>query len=121
MKTKVLGRDVVCPLFPIKVPIWDSNKQRCVGLNVDRVAEHNAIEISYKRKSDGVKLYPDQYYFDGSLVNHYPHKQYEWGVAVIVPIKDLMLLQREGDPPKTQADWLNDPRYAKTKEELERQ
>lgn len=120
MKTKILPRTTVCVKFPINVPIWNGNN-RCVGLDVNKIADHNHVTISYERKSDGIKIYPYDYYFNGARRKEYPIKKYKFGDMLIVPIKDLELLVREGDREPDFNDWLNDSRYAKSKEDLDRQ
>lgn len=120
MKTRVLPRELVCVKFPpIKVPIWNGGN-RCVGLKLDRLGDHNEVTIGYKNK-DGVYLYPDTYYFAGKRRKDFQVKKYQWGEALIVPIKELEILQRVGDREKTLEEWLDDPRYAKNIEELDAQ
>lgn len=120
MKTRVLPRDLVCVKFPpIKTPIWNGGN-RCVGLKADRVGDHNEVTISYRNK-DGVLIYPDKYYFDGKRRGEFKTKQYSFGTMLIVPISELEILQRVGDKEKTLEEWLDDPRYAKSKEELDDQ
>lgn len=119
MKTKVLPRTTVCVRFPIKVPIWNG-KNRCVGLKVEKLGDHNHITIGYTRKSDGEQVYPDDYYFAGSKRKDYPVKKYSFGDMLVVPIMDLELLVRGEDDGSLEA-WLARPGYAHNLDELNAQ
>lgn len=97
MNVKQLDRLTVCQLFKIGSPRWNGNSNRReVGLNMERIAEHNEIEFTYRRKSDGELSIPDHYYFNGNKLNELDfEKQNIKGVTLaIIPFDELELLVR---------------------------
>lgn len=92
----VLDKTTPCTLFEIKSPLWNGGV-KSVGLNEDRIAKHNEIVFTYRRKSDGQLSFPDHYYFDGDKLKevNYPRQQIKLTTLVIVPFSDLEKLQRE--------------------------
>ena len=91
-----LSRLTVCQKFDIRRPRW---KQRAVGLAVYRLGEHNEIEILAANK-EGERYHPDTYYISKKkALNSGYERQITKGVElVIVPIKDLELLERKPTP-----------------------
>lgn len=88
-----LGRLTVCQKFDIKKPLWGGRK---VGLNIDRIGDHNEVNILYKN-SDGEQLYPFPLYISGEKTKDYPvQKLKNYPVTLrIIPIADLERLERE--------------------------
>lgn len=121
---KVLPPDVQCIMFSINKPIWNgSAKKREVGLADYRIGDHNEIEFTYTRK-DGTRSIPDHYYISGDEARSRKYRRQSMGGfdLIIIPIEDLEILKR-GTPRKEGSieellEWLDDPRYARTIEEL---
>jgi hypothetical protein len=121
MRIKKLDRTTTCTLFPIRYPQWNGGKPH-VGLNISRLTPHNEITIDYTRKSDGQKTWPDTYYYDNTNRDRYEVQNWKGVELLLVPIADLYILQRVSEAPEdTLEEWLDDDRYAKTKEELDKQ
>jgi hypothetical protein len=82
-------------LFQIKFPIWNGGS-RVVGLALDRMTDHNEVEILYVRKKDGIRIYPDRYYVDGRIAKVFYNRQtLPSGVElVLVPVENLMKIER---------------------------
>jgi len=98
MNVKQLDRYTVCSLFKIGSPRWNGKTERReVGLALDRITDHNEIEFTYVRKSDGQKSIPDHFYFDGNKLNEIDfERQVRKGTTlVIVPFSELELLERK--------------------------
>lgn len=81
--------------FKINSPIWNGGK-RVVGLDIKRITKHNIIEITYRRKSDGELSFPDQFYFDGDLLNEVDYKRMNVKTVtlVLIPFNDLKTVRR---------------------------
>lgn len=84
-----------CVPFEIKAPMWLGGK-KAVGLNKQRIGEHNEINFGYVRKSDGLRSIPDTYYISGSKIknNNYSEMNIKGITLVIVPFVDLEILER---------------------------
>lgn len=98
MKTKTLGRTTTCALFEIRSPRWNgSSSRREVGLARDRIAKHNEIRFTYRRKSDGELSIPGNFYFDGDNVTalDYEIQNVKGRSLVIIPFDHLERLERE--------------------------
>lgn len=91
----ILGTRTPAVLFEIRAPIWNGGK-RVVGLAKTRIGKHNEIHFLYVRKSDGMKSFPDNYYFDGDLLRQidYPIMNVRGFSLVLVPFSDLERLER---------------------------
>lgn len=87
-----LDRTTVCQLFNIKKPVWGGRK---VGLNIDRIGDHNEVNILATNK-DGERLYPHSLYISGEKAKGYPvQKLNNYPVTLrIIPIDDLERLER---------------------------
>lgn len=95
MVTKELPRKTVCTLFSIRQPIWNGGKRK-VGLAQPRIGEHNEIEFTYVRKSDGEKSYPDRYYISGEKIRalDFDRMNVKGLTLVLVPFDQLEKLVR---------------------------
>lgn len=119
----MLPRTTVCTLFSIKAPIWNGGKKK-VGLRADRIGEHNEIEFTYRRKSDGELSIPDHYYISRKKIESLDfERQNTKGVTlIIVPFDQLEILSRVERKARNDEEefiqWLNDPKYAKSKDQL---
>lgn len=92
-----LSRTTVCTLFSIRQPMWMGNaKKRVVGLAAHRIGEHNEIEFTYRRKSDGELSYPDRYYISGEKIRSldFERMNVKGLTLVLVPFDQLERLVR---------------------------
>lgn len=97
MNIKELPRYTVCNLFSIRSPRWNGKvNRREVGLALNRITDHNEIEFTYRRKSDGQLSIPDHFYFDGNKISEIDFEQQvrKGTILVIVPFSELELLVR---------------------------
>jgi len=95
IETIQLPRMTVCTLFKIRAPIWNGGK-KMVGLDMARITDHNEIEFTYVRKSDGELSIPDHYYFDGKLLQQIDFELQRFGTTTVVkiPFQHLKKLER---------------------------
>lgn len=79
-------------MIEVYKPLWNGNKQRCVGLADYRIAlEGNIIEvnITYKTKGEGLRLYPEPFYIRKVDIVRYPPENAKGTKVYVVPICDL--------------------------------
>lgn len=91
-----IDRLTPCTVFDLRTPIWNNGK-RVVGLNKARITRHNEINLSYVRKSDGQRSFPDPYYFNGEKLEHmeFAEQTVKGGVKlVLIPFSELEPLER---------------------------
>ena len=96
MKVTQLSRMTPCNLTKINFPIWNAGK-RVVGIAPHRVASHNEIQVLYRRKSDGARIYPLPFYMRGEDIRTYPLeplKNHPNVYLYLVPVDDLTILER---------------------------
>ena len=82
-------------IFEINAPIWNGGVRK-VGLNMARITKHNEIHFMYVRKSNGLKSFPDTYYFNGENIKarNYQLQNVRGTVLVLVPFSELEILER---------------------------
>jgi hypothetical protein len=78
----------------IRTPIW---KSRSVGIAESKIVDDLCIKISYKDKS-GNYLYPGQYFIKKKKALSYPVQDLGKIRLRIIPIKDLEVLPKWGQP-----------------------
>ena len=95
MIVKELPRKTVCTLFKINTPIWNGGKRK-VGLALPRIGEHNEIEFTYRRKSDGELSYPDRYYISGEKIRalDFDRMNVKGLTLILIPFDQLERLVR---------------------------
>jgi hypothetical protein len=78
-------------MFLIHKPLWNGNKQRCVGLADYRLAlEGNIVEIQIDYKSqEGLRLYPNPFYIRKVDAVKYPPQNASGTKVYVVPICNL--------------------------------
>ena len=78
-------------MFIIHKPLWNGNKQRCVGLADYRlVLEGNIVEIQIDYKSqEGLRLYPDPLYIRKTDAVKYPVQNASGTKVYVIPVCDL--------------------------------
>lgn len=88
-----LSKTTPAQTFRIRMPRW---KQRAVGLAKHRIGLHNQIEILATDK-EGNRYYPDTYYIsrEQALNPEYERQNINGLELILIPIKDLELLERE--------------------------
>lgn len=78
-------------MFIIHKPLWNGNRQRCVGLADYRLAlEGNVVEIQIDYKSqEGLRLYPDPLYIRKTDAVKYPPQNASGTKVYVIPICNL--------------------------------
>jgi hypothetical protein len=74
--------------------IWATQS---VGVAEDKVDDDLCIKIDYKNKF-GDLLYPDMYFIKKEKVFSYPTQTWKGKKLYIIPIKDLEILPKWGQP-----------------------
>ena len=78
----------------IQKPIWSSES---IGIAEDRLTDDIHIKIDYTDKY-GNKPYPKQYFIKKDKALKYPVQQWGKRKLHIIPIKDLEILPKWGQP-----------------------
>ncbi len=90
MEAKQISKLTACSHFEIRKVRW---KNREIGIDNMRIADHNEIEILQEGKNG--RYFPDKYYVSGEDARKKPlEKVGSWTEVRLIPIKELKILER---------------------------
>ena len=75
----------------ISTPIWSGAgyfDSPCIGIRCDRVKGYARVTIDYTDRH-GNKTFPGEFGITKKQAAQYPVKDYAWGQAYIIPIREL--------------------------------
>ena len=82
---------MILGVLSISTPIWSGAgyfDSPCIGIRCDRVKGYARVTIDYTDRH-GNKTFPGEFGITKKQAAQYPVKDYAWGQAYIIPIREL--------------------------------